>query len=164
MLLYLDFDGVRHPDEVYIVKGKIVLKAEGELFMWANRLVEALANRSDVQIVLSTSWVREVGFLKAKAALPETILERVIGSTFHTRMASGWHSDSSDNWRGKTRYQQITSDLRRRATGQKWVAIDDDMEGWASSARGNLVQTDPAQGLGDEATFARLVALLEVHR
>jgi hypothetical protein len=33
MILYLDFDGVLHPDEVYIVKGKVVLRAEGTLFM-----------------------------------------------------------------------------------------------------------------------------------
>ena len=37
MLIYLDFDGVLHPDEVYVVKGKIVLKSEGALFMWADR-------------------------------------------------------------------------------------------------------------------------------
>lgn len=160
MILYLDFDGVLHPDEVYIVKGKVVLKAEGALFMWAERLAEALADRPAVRVVLSTSWVREVGFRKAKAALPEKIQERVIGSTFQTRMAGGWNTDSGDDWRGKTRYQQIASDLRRRAAGQKWVAVDDDVEGWAESAQGNLVQTDPARGLGDDATLARLVDLL----
>jgi hypothetical protein len=160
MILYLDFDGVLHPDEVYIVEGKVVLRAEGTLFMWADRLAEALADRPGVRVVLSTSWVREVGFIKAKAALPEAIQKRVIGSTFHTSMAGGWATDSSDDWRDRTRYQQIAADIRRRAIGQKWVAIDDDVEGWAESARGNLVQTDPARGLGDDAALARLVALL----
>ena len=160
MILYLDFDGVLHPDEVYIVKGKVVLRAEGTLFMWADRLAEALADRPAVRVVLSTSWVREVGFRKAKASLPEMIQQLVIGSTFHTRMVGGWNTDSGDDWFGKTRYQQIVSDLRRREIGQKWVAVDDDVKGWAESARGNLVQTDPARGLGDDATFARLVDLL----
>jgi hypothetical protein len=113
-----------------------------------------------VRVVLPTSWVREVGFRKAKAALPEKIQERIIGSTFHTRMAGGWDTDSGDDWCGKTRYQQIAADLRRRAAGQKWVPIDDDVKGWAESARGNLVQTDPARGLGDDATLERLVTLL----
>ena len=57
MILYLDFDGVLHPDEVYIVKDKVVLRAEGRLFMWADRLAEALADRPAVRVVLSTSWV-----------------------------------------------------------------------------------------------------------
>lgn len=160
MILYLDFDGVLHPDEVYIVKGKVVLRAEGKLFMWADRLAEALADRPAVRVVLSTSWVREVGFRKAKAALPEMIQERVIGSTFHTRMAGGWATDSGGDWFGKTRYEQIASDVRRRGIGQQWVAVDDDVKGWSESARGNLVQTDPARGLGDEVTFAHLVGLL----
>lgn len=128
--------------------------------MWADRLAEFLADRPAVRVVLSTSWVREVGFSKAKEALPEMILKRVIGSTFHSGMAGGWATDSGDDWREKTRYQQIASDLRRRAIGQRWVAIDDGVEGWAESARGNLVQTDPARGLGDDATFSRLVSLL----
>ena len=32
MLLFLDFDGVLHPDAVYLHKGKIELRSEGELF------------------------------------------------------------------------------------------------------------------------------------
>ncbi|NKA73639.1 hypothetical protein GO285_02999 [Ralstonia solanacearum] len=35
MTLFLDYDGVLHPDEVYYEYGKPVLRADGELFMWA---------------------------------------------------------------------------------------------------------------------------------
>lgn len=92
--------------------------------------------------------------------LPEALQERVIGATFHTRMAGGWDTDSRDDWFGRTRYQQIEADFKRREVGQKWLAVDDDVRGWASSAKGNLVQTDPSLGLGDDKAFARLVSLL----
>ena len=160
MLIYLDFDGVLHPDEVYVVKGKIVLKSEGALFLFFYRLVEAIDDRLDVKIVLSTSWVREVGFRMAKSVLPESLQDRVIGGTYHTKIRTGWDTDSGDSWVGQSRYQQIAADRARRPEHQKWIAIDDDVAGWAESARGNLVQTDPALGLGDDKAFARLVSLL----
>lgn len=33
MILFLDFDGVLHPDEAYLVKGRPVLRTEGALFI-----------------------------------------------------------------------------------------------------------------------------------
>lgn len=68
-LLFLDFDGVLHPDAVYRTRRGVELRAEGKLFMWAPRLVEALAEHPDVSIVLSTSWVRNIGFQRARKAL-----------------------------------------------------------------------------------------------
>jgi len=65
MILFLDFDGVLHPDEVYLVHGRPVLRDDGSLFMWAPLLAEALTPFPDVQIVLSTSWVRELSFKRA---------------------------------------------------------------------------------------------------
>lgn len=56
MILFLDFDGVLHPDAAFLVKGRPTLKAEGQLFMWAPLLVDVLADFPEVQIVLSTSW------------------------------------------------------------------------------------------------------------
>ena len=44
MILFLDFDGVLHPDEAYLVKGRPVLRAEGALFMWTPLLADALKN------------------------------------------------------------------------------------------------------------------------
>lgn len=44
MLLFLDFDGVLHPDAVFRRSdGRIELRADGELFMRTPRLVEALS-------------------------------------------------------------------------------------------------------------------------
>jgi hypothetical protein len=59
MLLFLDFDGVLHPDAVYLRRGRAELGAEGQLFMWAHYL-QAVVEEADVQIVLSTSWARHL--------------------------------------------------------------------------------------------------------
>jgi len=38
VILFLDFDGVLHPDAVYLRhSGQIELRTEGELFMWSDR-------------------------------------------------------------------------------------------------------------------------------
>lgn len=66
MILFLDFDGVLHSDAAYLVNGRPTLKAEGELMMWVPLLEDALADFPEVQIVLSTSWARELSFSRAR--------------------------------------------------------------------------------------------------
>ena len=87
MILFLDFDGVLHPDDAYLVRGRPVLRAEGALFMWASPLAALLDAHPQVQIVLSTSWARELGFSRARRFLPDTLRARVIGATWHSAMA-----------------------------------------------------------------------------
>lgn len=87
MILFLDFDGVLHPDEAYLVKGRPVLRAEGALFMWAPLLADTLKNYPGLQIVLSTSWARDLRFARARSFLPPDLQQRVIGATWHSRMA-----------------------------------------------------------------------------
>ena len=65
-ILFLDYDGVLHPDDVYLECGRPVLHATGQLFMWAPLLEDALADHPDVRIVLSTSWARELRFTRAR--------------------------------------------------------------------------------------------------
>src|SRR5690349_13951682 len=81
--LYLDFDGVLHPDDVHIVEEKPVLldNPDGKLFMWEPHLVEVLAAHPDVQLILSTSWVPCFGEREAAAYLCEALRERVVGTS-----------------------------------------------------------------------------------
>jgi len=60
-ILFLDFDGVLHPDAVYMRRQRPILKAEGALFMWAPILVQILDDFPMVSLVLSTSWFRHLG-------------------------------------------------------------------------------------------------------
>ena len=163
-VLFLDFDGVLHPDEAYLVKGRPVLRAEGALFMWAPLLVDTLKNSPDVQIVLSTSWARELGFSRARRFLPDTLRARVIGATWHSAMAYNGNGDyrprDRDTWWDRaTRHQQIRRYVDRARLAD-WIAIDDNPEGWADADRDRLLLASPDSGLGDAATMAGLRELL----
>lgn len=118
-ILYLDFDGVLHPGEVYRIRGQIVLQCDGIcLFEWAPLLAEYLEPHPDVRIVLSTSWVRVLSFSGARAWLPDALAKRVIGATWHSAMNQAW-------WRGLSRYDQISRHAQRHRIS-RWLAVDDD--------------------------------------
>jgi hypothetical protein len=162
VILFLDFDGVLHPDEVYLENGRPVLRAPGELFMWAPCLMDALRDAPSVRIVLSTSWARELRFTRARDYLPAELRTRVIGSTWHSRMASDHglrRLDRNTWWDAATRYQQIRRYVDR-ARLERWVAIDDDVEGWADADLPRLIATQGDIGLSDPDAVARLYALL----
>lgn len=142
-ILFLDFDGVLHPDEVYRVGGKIVLKMDGFcLFEWAPILEAILAPYPSLKVVLSTSWARGLGVGEARSWLTEGLRKRVIGATWHAHCPRGWELFP--------RYAQILGDVKRHAH-RRWLAIDDDGEGWPAEQRHNLVLCDPLLGIGTEA-------------
>lgn len=58
MILFLDFDGVLHPDAVYLTRHGVELRAEGELFMWAPILEKLLDDCPHIKVVLTTSAQR----------------------------------------------------------------------------------------------------------
>lgn len=158
MILFLDYDGVLHPSDVYCEQGKPVLRADGELFMWAPILVHVLSPYPDLRIVLSTSWVRLLRFERAKQYLPDALRARVIGATWHSAM--GRHPEAThrleDNWfSNATRYEQIARYVSRSGRND-WLAIDDDDFGWSDSARSRLIATDPGKGLSDPAAQQEL--------
>lgn len=149
--LLLDYDGVLHDAEVYLVGRRPELRAEGELFEHAERLVEALEGRQDVQIVLATNWVARLGYDRAKAYLPEELRRRVIGATYHRH--AGLHRRE---WLLLTRYYQISTYVTRHGL-RDWIALDDDDEGWPADLRDHLVHCrDARAGLGDPDAYQRL--------
>lgn len=159
MLLFLDYDGVLHPDAVYLISRGVELRAAGVLFMWAQLLVEALAPHQDVQIVLSTSWARNLGFHRARSVLPAELRARVIGATWHSAMGKGWPDFIS--WDSQTRYEQIQSYLSRLSAPANWLAIDDDDRGWPDVDRNRLIFTNSNLGLSAPNTTAELAKKLE---
>ena len=143
-LLYLDFDGVLHPEDVHrhprkgiYLAGKYVGHT---LFEHAELLADELEPCPDLRIVLSTSWVYVLRYRRALSYLPERLQARVIGATYHsTRMDKG-------RFLALSRGQQVLGDAaRRQAT--RWLAVDDDAENWPKSHLSHLVQTDPVRGL-----------------
>lgn len=155
--LYLDFDGVLHPDEVYRVGKQIVLQMDGfSLFEWTSILEALIAPYRQLQIVPSSSWVRVVGFDDALARLPAGIQRRVVGAT--------WHPYAPRGWEHLTRYEQIRRNVESHYH-QRWLAIDDDGVGWPDENRANLVLTDSLLGLGAVSAQRDLAEKLEaLHR
>lgn len=143
MILFLDFDGVLHPGAVFKTRRGIELRGEGSLFMWSPILEKLLAECPQTQIVLSTSWVRQLDFKRAKKRLSESVQARVIGATYHSALESG--ADSTP-WMQCTRWQQIAGYLARNKV-QDWIALDDDDAGWPEDQRHRLLRCDPQTGL-----------------
>lgn len=148
MILFLDFDGVLHPGDVVLRRRKPHLAAQGELFMWAPILADVLESAPEVRIVLSTSWVRHLGFSRARGALPPALASRVIGATWHTELLEGRSKRDMCAWDLWTRYEQIERYVAR-AKLLDWAAIDDDFEGWPEAQANRLIPTESDRGLGD---------------
>lgn len=153
-ILYLDFDGVLHPDEAYQDrKGRVYLQGPGRLFMWAKQLEEALSPHPHVRVVLSTSWVRVKSFSYARDRLPAGLRARVVGATWHSDFRR--HHDMRMWWDYATRCEQIQADVLRRQP-PAWVAVDDDHKQWDPRLRHHLVATSGAVGLGSAEAQSRL--------
>jgi hypothetical protein len=162
MILFLDFDGVLHPDAVYLrLNGEIELRAPGALFMWAPALADALEAHPQIHIVLSTSWARNLGYHTARKALPVELRQRVIGATWHSAMGRGWPDYIP--WDDQTRFQQIAAYLSRLEAPMPWLAIDDDAEGWPETQREHLIQTEPMRGLSAPEARHELADKLQAH-
>lgn len=113
MILYLDFDGVLHPDAVYRPHNRpLELRSEGSLFMHAAVLEDILGAYPDLRIILSTSWVRMLGYDRTLKKMPVGLRHRVAGSTWHREMRRGGSQDPFD-W--LTRYQQISRHVEHHA-------------------------------------------------
>ena len=161
MILFLDFDGVLHPDAAYLVNGCPTLRGDGQLMMWAPLLVDVLADYPETKIVLSTSWARELSYGRARRWLPPALRRHVIGATWHSRMSlrhEGFRNVATW-WDGATRYEQIKR-YASRAGLSDWLAIDDQPEGWAAEDLEKLVPTDGQRGLSDPRALALLAERL----
>ena len=178
-ILFLDFDGVLHADDVYRSKSGIALKSGGTLFEHAAILVAAIEHFSDnfseqkstqkntqknephpnVEIVLSTSWVRELGFKRAKKYLPPSLQSRVTGATYHSSFELDDGLVPQTPWRLLNRYEQIARHVLKHNI-KDWLAVDNDNEGWPEMLAHRLVHTDDDLGLGELAAQQRLMLVL----
>ncbi|WP_341674735.1 HAD domain-containing protein [Niveibacterium sp. SC-1] len=158
-ILFLDFDGVLHPHDVWLRGRTPYLRGPGELFMWAPRLESVLAAAPHVQIVLSTSWVRHLRYSNALQALPIALRRRVVGATWHTALLGGRSPDDVCDWDFYSRYEQIARYVDR-ASLTNWVAVDDAVEDWPAAEYHHLVATDSERGLGEDKALERLAELL----
>ena len=165
MILFLDFDGVLHADAVYKLRHKpLELRAEGALMMHAPLLEDILDEydpHSHIKIILSSSWVRSLGFSKTLKKLTPRLRSRVEGATWHSMMKKSDgrpYSRAVDHFNGVPRWQQIVWYVKRHQV-EHWLAIDDlhsNTEFWPEDWREHLILTEGDKGLGDESVQAEL--------
>ena len=155
-VLFLDYDGVLHPDAVVRLRREgIVLRAPGHSMFESAAVLDALLEpHPQVEVVLSTSWVAILSFLQAKQRLPPRLQSRVTGATFHRRAC--WR----DDWLAMSRWSQIEAYVTRHGL-QHWLALDDNAEGWPKEQRRRLVSCDPTLGLSHELTQSALADALK---
>ena len=154
-IVYLDYDGVLHPDRVYWSPRKgPYLKDPGHhrLFEHVGLLDELLKPYPSTALVLSTSWVLRYGCMGAARRLPTGLRKRVVGATFHSRM-------SRETFASMSRGMQIWADVVRR-NPRTWVAIDDDHLQWPVWCRANLVRSSPERGLSQCSVYKELAEAL----
>ena len=160
MILFLDFDGVLHPNEVYLSKSSLVeLRGEGSLLMHVPVLERLLAPYPQVRIILSTSWVRTVGFDNTirhmqKLIPRSSLFKHIAGATWHAKMVKDGN-DPFDDW---SRFQQIHFHVRFNDV-KNWIAIDDLFDGgerWPEAHRERLILTESKTGLGSADTQEEL--------
>lgn len=157
MKVFLDFDGVLHPDNVVQPHNKpLELQAPGELFMHAQVLLDILAaEHSEAEIILSTSWVRFLRYSRTIKKMPPDLRAKVAGATWHSGMAmpdGSPYRRAEDPFNWMSRWQQIEWYVKRHEVTD-WLAIDDLHSGeeiakWPEDQRHRLVLTDPDLGLG----------------
>jgi hypothetical protein len=157
-VIYLDFDGVLHPEAVYQRRrgggGPYIKHPSGHsLFEHAELLAEILTPYPAVAVVLSTSWARAFSYARAASHLPPALKQRCVGGTWHGGM-------DRDVFNATSRGRQVLDDVeRRRPTA--WLAIDDDTTGWGSALDTHVVVTHPDLGISEPTFLRRLTAALE---
>ncbi len=155
-VVYLDFDGVLHPADVWLEKGGYMrlgtLYQGHALFEHAELLAALLEPHDDVKVVLSTSWVWGLGFNQALAHLPKRLSVKVVGATFDPeRHGSGFAAVA--------RGYQVQGDAQKRRLSD-WIALDDDARDWPLEDLHRLVPTDPVLGLGEPRVLKQVQAWL----
>jgi len=109
------------------------------LFEHVELLESLLEPYPALRIILSTSWVRELGYDFALQQLTPSLQSRVIGATWRTGM----------RFQPPARYYCIQIDAEERGL-KRWLAVDDDMYCWPENELYRVVApTDRLLGLAE---------------
>jgi hypothetical protein len=149
LILFLDFDGVLHPDPCSESK---------RLFEHAPRLVETLEPFAEVEVVASTAWRNLMSFDRLRALLPPRLAARMLGitPTFGT-------FDAVTTLVPYRRQAECAQWLRvNKRPADAWLALDDRPH-WFSPYCENVIDCNSAVGL-EPVVAARLTSALVTAR
>jgi len=143
-IVFLDFDGVLHPDPC---------RDHTRLFEHAPRLAAALAPFAQLAVVLSTAWRTEHGAQALAMQLPPALRQRVVGATraFH-------EIDRRPALAAYRRQAECQDWIDREQPQRCWFALDDRPDQFEPYCD-RLIATDGQRGL-DDTTLNRLCFLL----
>lgn len=150
MILFLDFDGVLHPDPCFDAD---------RMFEHVPRLALVAADFSDLRLVLTTSWRSEKTFEQLTAPLGAALAPRVIGVTPHFSSF-----EAPARLRPYPRQAECEQWLRaNREANSEWIALDDRASLFAPDCE-RLIACSSAHGLDESATGRLRFALLRAQR
>lgn len=153
-VLYRGFDGILHPSDVRVtreepLRPRIYERGQptDKAFFRHQTLLELLLRpHPDLRIILSTSWAGTFGYeFVVKQLMPE-LQGRVIGAAIES---------------GRTRFDKIRIDVERCGV-TRWIALDDDRDGWLEEMRHLLVApTNPVFSLAQPGVSEELAEKLQ---
>ncbi len=149
MIVFLDFDGVLHPDPC---------PDSARLFEQAPRLMRSLEEFADVGLVLSTAWRTVKPFDQLLEVLPDALSARIldITPTFGDFQASA----PLVPYRRQAECMHWLQQNQRHCDA--WLALDDRPDGFEPYCE-NLITCHPHLGF-DHEVRARLRSALMRHR
>jgi hypothetical protein len=156
MDIYLNFDGVLHPDHLLYEQGcaPTLLTSEHSALEYTGFLADALESHVDAAIVLNTWWTFYIGFDDCLELLPPTLAARVIGSTVQ-------HASSYDQI--PVRYREVERYIASRRH-QAFLIVDHANARYSRDLNPYLLLLDPSEGLSNPTacrSLKRRIELLE---
>ena len=149
MILFLDFDGVLHPDPC----------RDDQLFANSPLLASVLADFPEASVVLSTSWRTFLDLDRLVAPLDPELQRRVIGVT--PRFSEITPAPGLVPYRRQAECVQWLDDNGVRDAA--WLALDD-RASWFEPYCDNLIACDSLCGFDDAAAARLRSALLRGRR
>lgn len=145
--LFLDFDGVAHPEWCHYV----------DRFCCLPRIEQVLREHLTVEVVISSSWRHFTLFEDMCTNFSADIRSRVIGMT--SSVEPGMNRHVPEMSVGYSRERECEDWMRRnRAAGSSWLAIDD-RASWFQPESVHLLLTDSEHGFqpGDADTLRKML-------
>lgn len=139
MYLYLNFDGVLHPDRVAYSEGCIpsLLAAEHSVLEHASLLSEILEPHYDLHLVLNTWWTFYLGLDACVEMLPSSLSRRVVGATLgYATSYDGIPSRANEMERHRARQGR-----------QRFIILDHNNARYRPDLLSHLLLLDPDDGL-----------------
>lgn len=147
IVLFLDFDGVTHPEPCL----------QEQLFCYLVRIEDVLREHPQVEVVISSSWRDEYSLEQLRALFAADMAERIVGITPSIkRPSSTWQPGQVPEFEREWEIETWLKENRRWDT--HWIAIDD-RPYWFRPNSVNLLRTHSRIGftLDDKVTLQAML-------